>query len=292
VRVHIQSHVLPITVRKSIRICVLLLLASLFADARCARPSDGSITANPNRPTVADPADITQIGVIETEFGWSRTWHQQGVRETNVANLLKYAMLCDLEIRWNSTIVTGQSTSVASQYGVGDNLIGAQWRIVHQSRSFPTLAVSYAAKIPTASLSKGLGTGKTDHAFKFLASKDFGGFHFDFNTAYILAGRPQSDGHDHDFLVTLSAAHKLRGRLGITSEIYGFSRLNQDVAGYTSNLWALTFAATPRLIFDSGIDVGLSSGAPHKTVFAGFTYSIVDLNAKILRPERRSTNSK
>jgi hypothetical protein len=92
--------------------------------------------------------------------------------------------------------------------------------------------------------------------------------------------------------VTLSAAHKLRGPLGITSELYGFSRLNQDVPGYTSNLWALTFAATPRLVFDSGIDVGLTSGAPHKTIFAGFTYSIVDLNAKILRSERRSTNSK
>ena len=255
------------------------------------RPADGSITANPNRPTVADPADITQIGVVETEFGWSRTWHQQGVRETNIGNLLKYAVVCDLEIRWNTTIVTGQSVAGGSQYGVGDNLIGAQWRIFHQNQPFPTIALSYAAKIPTASLAKGLGTGKTDHVFKFLASKDLGGFHFDFNTAYILAGRPQSDGHDHNFLLTLSGAHKVRGPLGVTGELYGFTRLNRDVPGYTSNLWALTFAATPRLVFDSGIDVGLTSGAPNKTVFAGFTYSIVDLNAKISR-SGRGRNSK
>src|SRR5262245_29565980 len=193
----IQCHVLRIPVERLPAVCVLLLLAAVSAGAQCERPSDGSITANPNRPTVADPADITQIGVVETEFGWNRTWQQHGVHETDIGNLLKYAMLCDLEIRWNSTIVTGQSTGGESQYGVGDNLIGAQWRIVHQNRSFPTLAISYAAKVPTASPAKGLGTGKTDHAFKFLASKDLGGFHFDFNTAYILAGRPQGDGHDH-----------------------------------------------------------------------------------------------
>jgi hypothetical protein len=271
---------------------VLLLSATLSAGAGCERPPDGSITANPNRPTVADPADITQIGVVEMEFGWSRTWQQHDVQETDIGNLLKYAMLCNLEIRWNSTIVTGQRVASASQYGVGDNLIGAQWRIVHQSRTFPTLAVSYAAKIPTASSAKGLGTGKTDHTFKFLASRDLSGFHFDFNTAYILSGRTQSDVYDHNFLVTLSGAHKIRGSLGITGEVYGYTRLNRDTPSYTSNLWALTFTATPRLVFDSGIDVGLTSGAPHKTIFAGFTYSIVDLNAKISRSGSRPSDSK
>jgi len=283
---------LRIPLQRLLSACVLLLLASVSAGAQCERPPDGSITANPNRPTVADPADITQIGVVEMEFGWNRTWQRHDIHETDIGNLLKYAMLCDLEIRWNSTIVTGQSTRGNSEYGVGDNLIGAQWRIVHQSRTFPTLAISYAAKIPTASPAKGLGTGKTDHAFKFLASRDVSGFHFDFNTAYILSGRTQSDGYDHDFLVTLSGAHRIRGPLGITGELYGYTRLNRDTPGYTSNLWALTLVATPRLVFDSGIDVGLTSGAPHKTVFAGFTYSIVDLNAKISRSGRRPSDSK
>src|ERR1700682_6628037 len=29
-----------------------------------------SIAANPNRPTVANPADIKQYGVFELEYGW------------------------------------------------------------------------------------------------------------------------------------------------------------------------------------------------------------------------------
>ena len=39
--------------------------------AQCAdTPKDG-IVANPNRPTVANPADITQYGVVEVEYGYN-----------------------------------------------------------------------------------------------------------------------------------------------------------------------------------------------------------------------------
>src|SRR5579864_3519553 len=38
------------------------------------------IIANPNRPTVANPADITQYGVLEVESGWDRTSLGAGAR--------------------------------------------------------------------------------------------------------------------------------------------------------------------------------------------------------------------
>jgi hypothetical protein len=33
-----------------------------------------SIAANPNRPTVTNPAHVTQYGVLELEYGWDRFW--------------------------------------------------------------------------------------------------------------------------------------------------------------------------------------------------------------------------
>jgi len=36
-----------------------------YADSTAASP----IAAHPNRPTVANPADITQYGVLELEYG-------------------------------------------------------------------------------------------------------------------------------------------------------------------------------------------------------------------------------
>jgi hypothetical protein len=62
-----------------------------------------SIAANPNRPTVADPADITQYGVLELEYGWDRLWREERVQQTSVGGLLKFGMLCDVEFRWNTT---------------------------------------------------------------------------------------------------------------------------------------------------------------------------------------------
>jgi len=36
-----------------------------------------SIAANPNCPTVANPAHITQYGVLELEYGWDQVWPEQ-----------------------------------------------------------------------------------------------------------------------------------------------------------------------------------------------------------------------
>src|ERR1700682_4384815 len=62
-----------------------------------------SIAANPSRPTVANPADITQYGVLELEYGWDRLWPGGGVQQTSVGGLLKFGMLCDIELRWHTT---------------------------------------------------------------------------------------------------------------------------------------------------------------------------------------------
>ena len=56
-----------------------------------------SIAANPNRPTVANPADITQYGVLELEYGWDQVWPEQSVQQTSFGGLLKFGMLCDVE---------------------------------------------------------------------------------------------------------------------------------------------------------------------------------------------------
>src|SRR2546426_2512049 len=69
----------------------------------------GSILANPNRPTVANPADITQYGVLELEYGWDRVWPQTDVHQTSLGGVLKFGLLCDLELRWNSTAFFSQT---------------------------------------------------------------------------------------------------------------------------------------------------------------------------------------
>jgi Putative MetA-pathway of phenol degradation len=242
----------------------------------------GTIVANPNRPTVANPADITQYGVLELEYGYENDKAQFNEKQNQLGGLLKFAATCNLELRWNTGSFINQSDPNSSQSGIGDNWLGFQYRFHRQSPRVPTLSFSYSLKFPSASVNKGLGSGRYDHQFVFLASKDIKGFHFDFNTSVFLVGRPDGSGLDHDVQSNLGFSHPLYKKLAFTGEFYGNTKLGQVAPAYASGLWALTYAVTPRLVIDSGMDHGLTSGSPNiRRVFAGFTYSIVDVYALV-----------
>jgi hypothetical protein len=234
-----------------------------------------SIVANPNRPTVADPADITQYGVLELEYGWDRVTPGADVRQTSFGGLLKFGLLCDVELRWTTTSFLSQTDASGTQRGIGDNWLGPQIRFYRQTKRVPSLAFSYAVKIPSASDS--LGSGRTDHAFTFLVSKDIAHFHFDFNVSQFLIGRLNASGFDKNQQLNLAFSHTVRGNLLFTGEFYGDTRLNQATPSFVSSLWALTYTVTPRLVIDGGFEAGLSSGGPHRHAFVGMTYSIVNL---------------
>jgi hypothetical protein len=38
-----------------------------------------------------------------------RLWPEQGVQQTSVGGLLKFGMLCDVELRWNTTSFVSQN---------------------------------------------------------------------------------------------------------------------------------------------------------------------------------------
>src|SRR6201988_1468067 len=83
-----------------------------------------SIAANPNRPTVSNPAHVTQYGVLELEYGLDRQWPQEGVCQTSSGGLLKFGLLCDIELRWNTTWFLSQPDGTGNRtrcrdYGLG-----------------------------------------------------------------------------------------------------------------------------------------------------------------------------
>ena len=234
-----------------------------------------SIVANPNRPTVADPADITQYGVLELEYGWDRVRPGGGVKQTSFGGLLKFGLLCDVELRWTTTSFLSVSDASGTHRGFGDNWLGPQIRFYRQTKRVPSLAFSYAVKIPSAS--DDLGSGRVDHAFTFFGSKDIAHFHFDFNASQLLIGRPNAPGFDKNQQLNLAFSHPVRGKLLFTGEFYGNTRLNPSTAGFVSSLWALTYSVTPRLVIDAGFEAGLTSGGPHRHAFVGATYSIANL---------------
>ena len=276
----------------SLRVVALLgcLLATHSAVGQWLGKQTGcyadSITANPNRPTVSNPAHVTQYGVLELEYGLDRTWPQEGITQTSGNGLVKFGLLCDVEFRWNTTSFLSQTDATGTHSTFGDNWLGSEIRFHRQTTWLPTMAFSYACKIPSASSEHGLGTGRVDHSFTFGASETVAHFTFDFNFTQFLIGQPT--GFDRDQQMALAFSHVIYKRLQFAGEFYGQTQLNNATPGFASSLWALTYMLTPRFVVDGGFEAGVTSGGPHRHVFGGITYSIANLYPGWRRKQSRN----
>lgn len=235
-----------------------------------------SIAANPNRPTVSNPAHVTQYGVLELEYGLDRMWPEPGVHQISASGLLKFGLFCDIELRWNTTSFFSQTDATGTHSTFGDNWFGTEVRLHRQTSWLPTMALSYSLKIPSASTDDGLGTGRLDHSFTFGASETIAHFNFDFNFTQFVIGQP-SAGSDRYQQMALAVSHAIYKRVQFAGEFYGQTDLNSSTPGFGSSLWALTYSISPRLVFDGGFEAGMTSGGPHRHAFGGITYSIANL---------------
>jgi hypothetical protein len=249
-----------------------------------------SIVANPNRPTVSNPAHVTQYGVLELEYGWDQLWREENIHQTSMGGLLKFGLLCDVELRWNTTSFLSQTDSTGTHRTFGDNWLGTEIRFHRQTESLPTMAFSYAYKIPSASTEDGLGTGRADHSFTFGASESIAHFNLDFNFTQFLLGRLHAFGFDENQQLALAFSRTIHGGLQFVGEFYGQTQLNRTTPGFVSSLWAITYTVIPRLVIDGGFEGGLTPGGPHRHAFFGATYSIANLYPRSRRaPSKESS---
>jgi Putative MetA-pathway of phenol degradation len=241
---------------------VLCLLArTCLTQAR----AQGELTAVPNRPTVSNPAQPVQPGVLETEWGVDAAESHQDIN-----GLLKFGVAKNLELRLTNNPITADSGT----HGVGDTSLGFKYLLTEDSGHRPSIALMYTAKFPTAG--DVLGSGETDHTFTLLVSKDLGRHHFDYNLAGSLLGR-QLGGFDRSYLNALAWSHPVRGSWGASGELSGVTSPNSATPASAQFLVSATYTVRPRFVLDCGMAGRLTGAIPHAILVAGFTYSITDL---------------
>lgn len=231
-----------------------------------AGPIADQISAVPNRPTFSTTAESVQPGVFEIEYGF-----ELGDGHQNINGLLKFGATKNLELRFGNNPIERDS-GIA---GRGDSGAGFKYKIFRQKDWRPTFSVLYTAIIPTATA--GVGVGAIGHSAGILASKDFGQHHFDFNETVQWLGRPGSSGYDRNYFTALAYSHPIRGKLGMTAEIAGFSWTNAGNPATMTLMGAAIYSVSPRFILDSGIYVAAYGNLPRVTFFSGVTYSIANL---------------
>jgi hypothetical protein len=237
----------------------------------CAGATVASVTS---RPTVANATDTTQCGVVELEYGLERQWPGGGARRDDLSGGLRMGLTHNLDFHWYSSAFIHLMDGSGTRTGYGDNWLGLKYRLSRQTKHRPSFGVFYQAKVPSANVALGLGSGRVDHAFSFLTSKDLHRLHLDFNVMELMAGHPGASGFDHDTGFALSNWVTLTRRVNLVVEPYGYMLLNRSNPAFTSAMMGFNYQVQPRLYLDSGVDFGLTSNAPRERVFVGVTYAM------------------
>jgi hypothetical protein len=230
----------------------------------------------PSRPTVSNPAEFQRPGVLQLEFGFNSNFRAPAnASEEDFPLALRFAASRRLLIEIDLDNPLSQKVSGMRDTGVGDTQLGIQVVLQHEKETRPGIAIAYYIKLPSASETKGLGTGRVDHNFIGFISRKIGGTTVDFNAIYLLAGRTTNNGHASSGQAALAASHDLTKRWGIQGEISGFSR-NDSQPGALFALGAGTYQVNRRLVLDGGLRFGLTPDAPRVGAFVGMTVGVAD----------------
>lgn len=258
--------------RRRIAVIAACLWAALglFAGGAAAQsdPPDPP-AANPARPTVATPATLTPVGYLQFETGVQGAWHSPefssrfGLNEAIKLAVASRLQLFVIDEPWAHFRSDGRPGN-----GAGGLAFGAQAVVRKGEGASPTLAVSYAHSVYNGT-TPDLDFGSPTNSVILLASADVKGFHYDAN---VLFNELTEGGVSRlQFGQTLSVSHALKGPISLTGEIWHFPQpfLRGNAVG---NLWALGYTARKNLVFDAGINRGLTGSSTRWEVFAGFTY--------------------
>jgi hypothetical protein len=215
--------------------------------------------------------------VVELEYGLERQWPGGGANRDDLAGGLRFGLTRNLDFRWSSAAFLHVMDGDGDRTGFGDTWLGLRYRFLEQKKHRPSLGVFYQAKVPSASVVLGLGSGRVDHAISALVSQDIHPFHFDFNVTKFLIGGPSASGFDHNLGFALASWLPVTRRLNLVLEPYGYTVLHQSSAAFASAMIGFNYKVRPRLYLDGGLDVGVSPGAPRKRVFLGATYAVANI---------------
>lgn len=260
--------------RASILCFVLVLIAPIVAAAQ----SGDEEFIKPSRPSLANPAEIQKPGVLQLEYGYDANFRAEEFRTQQSTSLaLRFAASSHLLLELDLDTVRSETDDTRMRMtGVGDTRLGIQAVALEDAPDHPALAFAYYIKLPSASETRNLGTGRVDHKLIALISKKLGEkTDIDFNAAYLNVGREDSDRRASGGQAALSVARELSERLSFEGELSGQSEEDIQPRGVFA-LGALAYRVNRRLILDGGLRFGLNPEAPRFGLFAGVTIGIAD----------------
>jgi hypothetical protein len=250
----------------------LPVLFALLAGCSATTSSTPVARPHPQRPTISFDTYTTPEDAVELEAGLSI---DPGDRFA-VPALLKYGVGPRTEFFLGGFPFLSVDQGSVDESGIGDGLVGFRHRLADETDESPSSAFQIATKVPTASESKGLGTGEVDLYMAAMAEKHFG--YYGVNGFYQLGilGDPGGSGSDlqHTFAV--------QGTRPAWEEWTPFGELaflwtpeqDDERLFLTGGTYYLV---SEEVTLDFGVRLGLTEDAPDFALLVGLTWALGSL---------------
>lgn len=250
-----------------IRFEMILACGIGLATALTVCAAENEPSATPYRPTVSNPADLSEPGWLEVEFGLQRIKGGGDKQRDSFPALAKLAFTEDWGILVGGELAVRRTDMDDVHYkGGGDTIVMLKHRIPTVTEGV-AWGIEAGFKSPTAN--DVIGSGKADYILNGIYSADFSGNHLDLNLGATHLGAI-NDGEGRAAYNWASAiSRNLDEKWGVFGELSGIYQrgapsLSQFMAGASYNF-------SKRVVFDAGASTGLVSAAQDWTVFAGVT---------------------
>ena len=164
----------------------------------------------------------------------------------------------------------GQKVTTA---GIGDIILRGRYYIIEEKDWIPLIAVTGRLKLPTASASEGLGTGKMDEGVGMEVSKLLGDKWITFlDGGFNVIGRPDGLNLRNQWWYDVGAGYYVTKYLMTSVYFEEYRSLVSDSVNIRDLFFGANYTASAAWRFNGGVTVGVSNGAPDYALSLGTSY--------------------
>lgn len=260
-------------IRQSIKYIGAISYSILIISSSVAKAEDATPTATPYRPTVSNPATLSEPGWLEMELGWQTTKGGSDKWRSSLPFLAKLAFTEDWGILIGNELAVRRTDFDDVKYdGIGDTTFIVKHRISTGTKG-TDWGVEAGYKLPTAQDT--IGSGKGDFIINGIYSTDFSDNHLDLNLGATHLGAINEGDGRLQYNWAASVSHNLNEKWGVFGELSGVYQ--QNVSAQSQFMTGASYNFSNRIVFDGGATIGLATASQDWSIFTGVTVLLGNL---------------
>jgi cobalt/nickel transport protein len=222
------------------------------------------------RPLTTDDAYTVEKGKFQVETGFDFARQDNHNKEFFPSVTLTYGLLERMDIGLGSSYQFADPNHGEKESGLGDTALKVKYRLVDQKDWIPSFAISGTVKIPTASESKGLGSGKVDYNLNSIFTWNLSRrLQLYVNGGYTFIGE---HGARNELNYSFAGQFVLSDKWALVGEIVGVNNFNGHKSDDPfSGLFGTQCLITDSLVWDVGMEIGMNRAAPDFRLTTGLT---------------------